>query len=87
MLALADRLAHTLLLGLSGSLVSLPTEELAQHLRLKAEMPGQTDDLKFSMPAAANVASWPRLCDELTERLQKPLRPLHVSAEPDFDAM
>jgi len=94
-LALANRLAHALLLGSSGNLALYPTEEFISVLKLKPdiirkieeEIPGQTDDVKFSMLASANLQSWPRLCDELTEKLAQPFRPLHMSMEPDSDAL
>ena len=94
-LALANRLAHALLLGSSGNLTLYPTEEFACALRLKADLfrsieekiPGQTDDVKFSMLTHSNQQSWPRLCDELTEQLHQPFKPIFVSAEPDFDSV
>ena len=94
-LALANRLAHALLIGSSGNLSLYPTEEFVSILRLKPdvikrieeEIPSQTDDIKFSMLASSNQQAWPRLRDELTEKLEQPFWPLHVSMEPNFDAL
>jgi len=94
-LALANRLAHALLLGSSGNLSLYPTEEFVSVLKLKSDIikrieeqiPGQTDDIKFSMLACSNQQAWSRLRDELAEQLHQPLRPIHVSAEPEFDAL
>ncbi len=94
-LALANRLAHALLLGSSGNLSLYPIEEFVSLLRLKPdvikkiekEIPSQTDDIKFSMLASANQKTWPRLRDELAEQLHQPFRPIYVSAEPEIDAL
>jgi len=94
-LALANRLAHALLLGTSGNLSLYPTEEFISTLRLKPdviqkiekEIPSQTDDIKFSMLASANQKTWPRLRDDLSEKLHQPFRPISISAEPEFDAV
>ena len=94
-LALANRLAHALLLGSSGNLTLYPTEEFISVLKLKPDIirqieeqiPDQTDDVKFSLLASTNADHWPGLCDQLTEKLEQPFRPLHVSMEPDFDAL
>ncbi|MBN1765115.1 MAG: HDOD domain-containing protein [Sedimentisphaerales bacterium] len=94
-LALANRLAHALLLGSSGNLALYPTEEFAPALSLKAgmfhtieeEIPGQTDDVKFSLLAHSNQQSWPRLRDELSEQMHLPFRPLFLSMDPDFDSL
>jgi len=94
-LALANRLAHALLLGSSGNLALYPTEEFVNHLKLKPDVikniedqiPGQTNDIKFSMLVSSNQQTWPQLRDKLVERLQLPFRPIHISAEPEFDAL
>lgn len=94
-LALANRLAHALLLGSSGNLSLYPTEEFVSILRLKPgvikkieeEIPEQTDDIKFSMLASSNQQAWPRLRDELDELFIEPFRPIHISDEPEFDAL
>ena len=94
-LALANRLAHALLLGSSGNLSLYPTEEFFSVLKLKPDIikrieeiiPGQTDDIKFSMLASSNQQVWPRLRDELAEQLLQPFRPIHISTEPESDAL
>ncbi|MEE9211520.1 MAG: HDOD domain-containing protein [Phycisphaeraceae bacterium] len=93
-LALANRLAHALLLGNSGNLTIYPTEEFVAALkldrdliqRIEQDVPEQTDDIKYAMLARSNDESWPRLKDELQDRLTNRFRPIHVSAKPEFDA-
>ena len=94
-LALANRLAHALLLGTSGNSTLYPTEEFAVMLKIKPEwiknieniIPGQTDDVKFSMLSVSNQASWPRLCDEVAEQFSQPFNPVFISADPDLDSL
>jgi HD-like signal output (HDOD) protein/DNA-binding response OmpR family regulator len=94
-LALANRLAHALLLGTSGNSTLYPTEEFAVMLKIKPEwirniedvIPSQTDDVKFSMLSVSNQASWPRLCDEVSEQFQQPFRPLFISEDPEIDSL
>ena len=94
-LALANRLAHALLLGSSGNLTLYPTEDFADALKIKAELfqqiedeiPGQTDDVKFSMLSYSNQNNWPRLGEELKEQFRQPFKPLFLSANPEFDSL
>jgi len=94
-LALANRLAHALLLGSSGNLSLYPTEDFADVLKIKAdlfqqieeEIPDQTDDVKFSMLSYSNQNNWPCLSDELNKQFQQPFKPLFLSAKPDFDSL
>jgi hypothetical protein len=94
-LALANRLAHALLLGTSGNLTLYPTEEFIDILGLKGaqikdiegEIPGQTDDIKITMLAQSKQRIWPRLRDELSDQLNQPLNAIYLSAEPDFDSL
>lgn len=93
-LALADRLAHALLLGSSGNEVLYPTQELCHTLRIdptligrmELSLPQQTDDTKFALLSSTNGAAWPRRRDELRDLLHAPFRPLYVSASPATDA-
>lgn len=93
-LALADRLAHALLLGNSGNEILYPTADLCHALGIDPEvisgieqiLPQQTDDTKFALLSSSNGAAWPRRRDELRELLHAPLRPLYVSASPATDA-
>lgn len=93
-LALANRLAHALLLGSSGNLTLYPTEEFCHTLKLKPELirnikeeiPDQTDDVKISILASSNQQAWSRLRDKLAEQLNFRLHPIVISAEPEFDS-
>jgi HD-like signal output (HDOD) protein/DNA-binding response OmpR family regulator len=93
-LALANRLAHSFMLGSSGNETVYPTEDLCELLRLE---PGviarieqiardETEKVKFALLAASNGANWPQLRETHRSRLTTPLRPLYVSAEPACDA-
>ncbi|CAG0989114.1 Sporulation initiation phosphotransferase F [Phycisphaerales bacterium] len=93
-LALANRLAHALLLGTSGNETIYPTEELCQavglspatfqHLIGLAQQ--QTDDMKFAMLSNSSGSAWPRRVEQVRAGLRAPFRPLFVSASPDTDA-
>ena len=93
-IALADRLAHTLLLGSSGNDVIYPIEELAEFLSLTppllAEVAGkvadETRDLKFSMLARAQETAWPDFARQIKERIDVPVRPLYLGSDSDLDA-
>jgi len=93
-LALANRLAHALLLGSSGNRVIYPLDELATALkldkplfdRLVEEVPDQTTDVKMSMLAGSKETDWTQVRDEIRDSLGEVVRPIHVSAKPEFDA-
>jgi HD-like signal output (HDOD) protein len=93
-IALADRIAHALLLGSSGNDVVYPLEEVADLLGMAeeamdtiwAEGPKQTDAVKISMLARGNMDAWPDLKSQLKARLSCPIRPLCASARPHLDA-
>ncbi|MCH9023194.1 MAG: HDOD domain-containing protein, partial [Planctomycetes bacterium] len=93
-LALANRLAHALLLGSSGNLAIYPTEDFVNALRLKPtvikhieeEIPDHTYDMKLSLLASANVYKCPPIIDEIKDQIQTPFRPLYISENPDIDA-
>ncbi len=92
--ALANRIAHALLLGSSGNDVIYPLDTLVGALQLKPPLiaqiteaiPEDTNNLKFAMLARANEESWPDFGRQVKEQLSAPLRPLCVSAEPGVDA-
>lgn len=94
-LALANRLAHALLLGCSGNPTLYPTEDFAHTLRLNPDLfhriesyiPEQTTDIKFTMLANSTQTAWPQLADEIRNQLPIPFRPLYLSAEPEFDSL
>lgn len=93
-LALANRLAHALLLGSSGNDTIYATEELCQLLKIEPHVierieettREETDKIKFALLAQSSQGSWPQLRDEYSARLGAPFRPLFVSATPHYDA-
>jgi HD-like signal output (HDOD) protein/CheY-like chemotaxis protein len=94
-LALANRLAHALLLGSSGDEAVQPVDDLMSVLGLAPEKLSaiaaaateRTDDVKFAMLSGANAAAWARRRDELAAQLRAPLRPLIVSPRPESDTV
>jgi len=94
-IALADRLAHALLLGGSGNDVIYPLEELAEFLSLTpqilAEIGGnvidETRDLKFSMLARTQETPWPDFAIQIKEQIGVPLQPLYVGQNSSTDAV
>lgn len=92
-LALANRLAHALLLGSSGNDFVYPTVELCQTLRLDGAAlagvceagPAQTVEIKVAMLSQCGTGSWKSYRDQIRAELQAPLRPLFAGAEPDLD--
>lgn len=92
--ALADRLAHAMLLGSSGNDVLYPLDELAQFLSLSpkvlaeiaAKVFDETHDLKFSMLARAQESTWPDCVLQAKERLGVPLQPLYLGPDSEMDA-
>ncbi len=93
-LALADRLAHAMLLGRSGNEVLAPTAELAGMLKLPAdifgrlirEIPERLEELRIAMlHSAANQAKWPSAGDEYRGRVKRGALPVVVSADQDHD--
>lgn len=92
-LALANRIAHALLLGSSGNDTIYPTEEFARILELKPEdirrieeqIPDQTTDMKYAMLQSGDSGDWPDSRQLMLKQFQRPMRPLYVSAEPEFD--
>ena len=93
-LALADRLAHALLLGDSGNATIYPTHEYCQALRIEATtiadisavVPGQTQDIKLAMLSRGGGSSVQPLDVRMRAQLARPLKPLFVSASPAIDA-
>ncbi len=94
-LALANRLAHALLLGSSGNLSLYPTEEFIDTLKLDAkfitwienEIPDQVDDMKLSLLNHWKQDGWPVLKDEIKEQFSEPIRPIYLSEKSDIDAI
>ena len=93
-LALANRLAHALLLGSSGNLAIYSTEDFVNALRLsptvikqiEEDIPDNTYDMKLSLLASAAGQNCPPVIDGIKDRLQAPFRPLYISEKPDIDA-
>jgi HD-like signal output (HDOD) protein/CheY-like chemotaxis protein len=92
-LALADRLAHALMLGDSGNDTLYPLEPLlglvgiqASHLDVvTASAVQKCDDVKFAMLSSVNAAAWQHHREAVRERLGRPLVPLIVSGRPEAD--
>lgn len=93
-LALANRLAHAMLLGSSGNLCLYPTEEFADVLRLPegllddilSRVPDATDDMKLALLSRSSHDNWPQMNREILAQLGGDFRPLHISDHPDTDA-
>lgn len=91
--ALANELAHALLLGSSANETIRPTEALCRQLKLMPSLPdavertvpGGTEEVKLALLAARG----PQPCcrrDAHRAALAAPLRPLFVSSAPELDA-
>lgn len=91
--ALADRLAHALLLGHGGNTTLYPTHEFCQALnladrdvaRIVDEIPDQAVDLRITMLSRQNQ---PASVDHLTatrQKLEMPVAPLFVADQPGLD--
>ncbi len=92
-LALANRLAHALLLGSSGNETLYTTEEFCSALKLKSGVideimdviPDQVDDVKLSLLSTVSSGAWPSRLQRWREQLGAPVRPIYVSTTPDVD--
>src|SRR5690606_8345505 len=96
-LALANRMAHALLLGSSGNQAIYPTQDFARALKLRAEdvqaivanIPEQTRDLKLAMLSATAGGAVHDVRMKARQRLTEQvggLRPIAVSVDPAIDA-
>lgn len=94
MLALANRLAHALMLGSSGNESIYPTHDICQMLNIKADIVDavrgiardETDKLKFALLATSSTANWPQLRAVHREAIGAPFRPLFISDHAEYDA-
>lgn len=94
MVALADRLAHALLLGSSGNEIIYPLDDLVELVGISAKeltavaesVRDETHDLKFTMLARANQENWPDYVELLRAKCPKSLRFLNAGVEPESDA-
>ncbi len=96
-LALANRLAHALMLGTSSNEVIYPTEDLCEMLKIDpkvidtvtAPLDGTRDEcdrMKFALLANSSNANWPQLREVHRKELATPIRPIYISAKPQYDA-
>ncbi|MFI5381555.1 MAG: HDOD domain-containing protein [Tepidisphaerales bacterium] len=93
-LALADRLAHALLLGTSGNHTIYPTDDLCRLVKLdpavvehiQTTAPLETTDIKFSMLSSANQSCWTSVEDQYRSALPPGFHPLFASLSPQTDA-
>jgi len=93
-LALANRLAHALLLGSSGNNCQYPTEALVRVLGLKPEaikfveeqIPDQTADVKQAILKSDDGPPQTDSRLRLLKKFRRAIRPLYVSANPAIDA-
>ena len=92
--ALADRLAHAMLLGGSGNEVIHPIDEFLDYLALKAPVLRRIEEtvadevanLKLVMLARAADGEWPNGRQKAINGLEKPLAPLFASANAEVDS-
>jgi HD-like signal output (HDOD) protein/DNA-binding NarL/FixJ family response regulator len=93
-LALANRLAHAMLLGSSGNDFVYPTADLCRALRLDgATLAGacetgrtQTLEIKVAMLSQSVGGAWTSFRDQVRDLVRAPFRPLFAGAEPAIDA-
>lgn len=93
-LALADGLAHAMLLGSSGNDAIYPILPFIQALRLpgeviqriEREVPDQTADLKLALLARANVGSWPQLTRQVRDDLGAAFHPRFIGVNEAVDS-
>lgn len=92
-LALANRIAHALMLGSSGNEAIYSTIEMCEMLKIDFEVMrtihdrarDETDKVKFALLATSSTANWPQL-REVHRRAVGPFKPLFVSESPAIDA-
>ncbi|MBI4719059.1 MAG: HDOD domain-containing protein [Planctomycetes bacterium] len=93
--ALANRLAHAMLLGCSGNAMIYPISEFTESLRLSPatideltrDVPDETNNLKVTMLSRAEPDAWPDYVAELRGKLCDSFRPLYVSDSGGPDAV
>lgn len=94
-LALADRLAHAMLIGSSGNETVYPTTAFCEALGLSPKaiadientIREKTTDLKIGMlSVSTSPGDWPDIREKLRERLGTPFRPLFAGSHPGLDA-
>lgn len=94
-IALADRLAHALVLGSSGNDVLYPLSDIADFLglleadlgRIVETAPDDVNEVKLSMLARAGEEPWPDHAAHLRNKLGMAIHPICVSSAPSVDAL
>jgi HD-like signal output (HDOD) protein len=92
-LALADRLAHALLLGYSGNDCQYSTHEFARVLELTPDamkfieqnIPKQTQDMKDAMLQSEDCEARPEFRQLALKKFNRPVRSLYISTFPEID--
>jgi HD-like signal output (HDOD) protein len=93
-IALADRIAHAMLMGHSGNQTIYPFDDLAGMLKLKTadlqrmleEISSVVMDAKLSILFSSDKDQWSSAASKLKAGMKQPIRALCVSEEPAFDA-
>jgi hypothetical protein len=93
-IALADRLAHAMMLGCSGNRTIYSTEELCEGLSVGAAIvkhveetaERETDEVKFAMLSNADAAAWSPSVETVRKALPRPVRIIFASVAPAIDA-
>ena len=92
-LALADRLAHAMLLGSSGHATIYPTHEFCEVLRIprrvieavEKDIPHEAQDIKLSLLARSGSDDWPTLEEQIQKHFGRPMLPLFIGTCPEVD--
>jgi HD-like signal output (HDOD) protein/DNA-binding response OmpR family regulator len=93
-IALANRLAHALLIGDSGNCALYPFEELVEYLELSPETlqeiiekaPHEANALKYTMLCTTSDSDWPDASARVRAMLPEPTRVLYHGLEHPLDA-
>ncbi|RME38539.1 MAG: HDOD domain-containing protein [Planctomycetota bacterium] len=92
-IALADRLAHALMIGCSGNDALYPLEDLADLagatrdalLDAVKQAYDQTRTLKMTLLARTHTDAWPDFCEQTRQRLSRPVRAVHAAMRPEWN--
>lgn len=93
-LALANRLAHAMMIGSSGNDTISGTEDFCEALNLRADLIArivqdtrdQTDEIKFSLLSTSDTGNWADNREEHRRALAEQFRPIYLSETPEYDA-
>lgn len=94
-IALADRLAHALLLGRSGNDMIYPIDAHCRSLgvdkaslrRIAASARTQTEETKYALLSHSGTACWQRELDRVRDQFGREIRPRLVSGAPEHDVL